>query len=82
MGSGEFSHMYEVKSFLLVSNNDISSKELLDSMVYMKSCEKYCQTYKARYAVKHIKKHYLKKCVKEHRVEAYAQALLGELLLL
>ncbi|KAL7546653.1 hypothetical protein ACHAWF_009987 [Thalassiosira exigua] len=72
LGSGEFSNVYEVKSFrmqadirdALLSNDDHAKR------LHLKKTETFRQTNKPRYAVKHIKQTYLH----EKGSEAYAQA--------
>ena len=56
LGSGEFSHVYEIKSFFLDASHDsgANSKES-ETRRFMKTCEKYGDTKKARYALKHLR---------------------------
>jgi len=58
LGSGEFSHVYEVQSFQLSETALIASGEELDRRLHLKKYEKYRETKNARYAVKHIKDDY------------------------
>lgn len=63
LGSGEFSHVYQVKSFRL--NNDLSmdamSPEDLETRQYMKNRETYRDTKKSSYALKHLRPELLDK---------------------
>lgn len=65
LGSGEFSHVYEVSSFSILTNNiaqessDDLNKEEVEQRLHMKKIAKYRSTDKARYALKHIKHNYL-----------------------
>ena len=61
LGSGEFSHVYEVQSFHLqedFSNTAVVSEEELGQRLHMKKHQMYRETKNARYAVKHIKDEY------------------------
>lgn len=64
LGSGEFSHVYEVKSFNLHALEDDKSRLGMAQKV------KYRQTNNSRYALKHIKESLLEDC----GVDAYIQA--------
>ena len=57
LGSGEFSHVYNVKRFRLDSNRFGSnlSEEDTSRREYVKEREKYRATKKSRYALKHLK---------------------------
>jgi serine/threonine protein kinase len=74
LGEGEFSNVYEIKSFTFQTETaqDVLSlgEGQLESRLYMKQNKKYRQTSKARYAVKSIKGKYLV----EHGCEKYVQA--------
>lgn len=75
LGSGEFSHVYEIKSFALCDDLADAPESTLspadaEKRVYMKKNEKYRQTDKARYALKHIKGSYLR----DNGSDAYIQA--------
>ena len=74
LGEGEFSNVYEIKSFTFQTETakDVLSldKGQLESRLYMKQNKKYRQTSKARYAVKSIKEKYLV----EHGCDKYVQA--------
>jgi hypothetical protein len=63
LGSGEFSHVYLVKSFRL--NNDLvgntASEEERGVRDYMKGREKYRDTKKSSYALKHLRPELLEK---------------------
>lgn len=66
LGSGEFSHCYEISSFRLKKTDDDAqdenkSKEELNMRLQMKQSEKYRDSNNARYAVKHLKPEYLEK---------------------
>jgi hypothetical protein len=71
LGSGEFSHVYLVKSFRL--NNDLvantASEEERGVRDYMKGREKYRDTNKSSYALKHLRPELLKK----YKSTEYAQ---------
>jgi hypothetical protein len=74
LGSGEFSHVYEVKSFQLQEDfSDAAanaSAEELGQRIHMKKHEMYRETKNARYALKHIQdEHHL-----HHGAESYVQA--------
>jgi len=74
LGEGEFSNVYEIKSFTFQTETaqDVLSlsEGQLESRLYMKQNKKYRQTSKARYAVKSIKGKYLV----DHGCEKYVQA--------
>mmetsp|Transcript_19980 Transcript_19980/g.41852 ORF Transcript_19980/g.41852 Transcript_19980/m.41852 type:complete len:477 (-) Transcript_19980:46-1476(-) len=70
LGSGEFSHVYELDSFRLESDVGVVSHEESKKRINMKGIEKYRQTNKARYAVKHIKESY----ISDNGPEAYIKA--------
>ena len=67
---GEFSNVYEIKSFRLQTDTRDMSIEQVESRQYMKKSKKYHNTSRSRYAVKHLKQNY----IKDHGNEAYAQA--------
>mmetsp|Transcript_45767 Transcript_45767/g.96048 ORF Transcript_45767/g.96048 Transcript_45767/m.96048 type:complete len:499 (+) Transcript_45767:286-1782(+) len=58
LGCGEFGNVYEVQSFNLQPDMDVSDAAL-EKRLRMKKCEKYRDTENARYALKHIKETYL-----------------------
>ena len=70
LGTGEFSNVYEIKSFRLQTDIQDMSIEQVESREYMKKSKKYHNTSRSRYAVKHLKQNY----IKDHGNEAYAQA--------
>lgn len=73
LGSGEFSHVYEVNSFQFDPYHaQLSSFDAdeLNGRLSMKKYEKYRETKNARYAVKHIKEDYHY----NHDSDAYIQA--------
>jgi len=70
LGTGEFSNVYEIKSFRLQTDTQDMSIEQVESREYMKKSKKYHNTSRSRYAVKHLKQNY----IKDHGNEAYAQA--------
>lgn len=57
LGSGEFSHVYEIKSFNIGSSEAAASinKEEHELREFMKSRELYRDSRKARYAIKHLR---------------------------
>ena len=63
LGSGEFSHVYQVKSFRL--NNELSEDAIgpdeVETRQYMKSRETYRDTKKSSYALKHLRPELLDK---------------------
>ena len=70
LGSGEFSHVYEIKSFLLDASQDTeASSSESETRRLMKACEKYRDTKKARYALKHLRV----ELVDTYTSEEYAQ---------
>ena len=70
LGTGEFSNVYEIKSFRLQTGIQDMSIEQVESREYMKKSKKYHNTSRSRYAVKHLKQNY----IKDNGNEAYAQA--------
>mmetsp|Transcript_45766 Transcript_45766/g.96045 ORF Transcript_45766/g.96045 Transcript_45766/m.96045 type:complete len:499 (+) Transcript_45766:286-1782(+) len=58
LGCGEFGIVYELQSFNLQPDMEVSSVAL-EKRLRMKKCEKYRDTENARYALKHIKETYL-----------------------
>jgi len=70
LGTGEFSNVYEIKSFRLQTGIQDMSIEQVESREYMKKSKKYHTTSKSRYAVKHLKQNYMK----DNGHEAYIQA--------
>jgi hypothetical protein len=71
LGGGEFSNVFEVKSFVLrPDKDDTFNAEELQQRLRLKQQEKYHMTGKARYAMKHIKENYHR----EHDSEKYIQA--------
>lgn len=70
LGSGEYSHVYEVASFALLRNDGSRTAKEMETRLRMKNTEKYRQTNNARYALKHLKESYLK----ENGVDEYVQA--------
>lgn len=76
LGSGEFSDVYEIKSFSLPEDN-IQKMSVKGSTkrLHMKKRQKYHQTNKARYALKRMKVNYLKDSLKKNsNSDAYVQA--------
>lgn len=72
LGSGEFSHVWEVSSFdlqPLTEESTMSTKEE-EKRNHMKRYERYRETKNARYAVKHIKENYYQ----NHSSKEYVQA--------
>jgi hypothetical protein len=63
LGSGEFSHVYQVKAFRLNSDlmGDAASSEEVETREYMKGREKYRDTNKSSYALKHLRPELLEK---------------------
>ena len=71
LGSGEYSDVYEIRSFCIKQDVDVTvSGEESDKRELLKKCERYRQTGKARYALKHLKEEYLAK----HDPSEYIQA--------
>ncbi|KAL7530703.1 hypothetical protein ACHAWF_003481 [Thalassiosira exigua] len=74
LGTGEFSNVYEVESFLLrldyAGNVVLQGKDEAKKRLRMKNDEKYRESENARYALKHIKENYLQK----NGNDAYVQA--------
>lgn len=80
LGSGQFSHVYQVKSFRFANhqcdakedtNQGGMSVEEMDQRLYMQECEKKTKTKKSRYALKIIKTEHL---VTDHGRMKYVQA--------
>jgi hypothetical protein len=70
LGSGEFSHVFKIKSFRLNSSFQGSmSKEECDMREYMKGRETYRDTKKSTYALKHLRPELLDK----YKPAEYAQ---------
>ena len=63
LGSGEFSHVYLVKSFRLKDNElkEIVGSDEMETRQYMKGREKYRDTNKSSYALKHLRPELLDK---------------------
>lgn len=63
LGSGEFSHVYQVKTFRLKNElvKNTASKEEIETRGYMKGREKYRDTRKSSYALKHLRPELLDK---------------------
>ena len=72
LGSGEFSNVYEIKSFRLKDGNLERewTEEETQNRCKMKKIEKYHDTDQSRYALKHLKEEYLS----ERGAEEYVQA--------
>ena len=77
LGTGEFSHVYEIRSFCIkpaIAEDIKLSTEESEKRLHMKKCERYRQTKNARYALKHINGKYLKDCLKQNNSDSYVQA--------
>ncbi len=71
LGAGEFSNVFEVRSFVLRPNEDDTfNADEMQQRLRLKHQEKYRMTGRARYAMKHIKENYHQ----EHDFEKYIQA--------
>ena len=72
LGSGEFSHVYQINAFRLddkLSGDAVMSEEDKKTRNYMKGREKYRETEKATYALKHLRPELLDK----YQPSEYAQ---------
>jgi len=71
LGSGEFSNVFEVRSFRLDAEfNEGMLDETSQSREMMKRCEIFHNTGRARYALKHLKDEYFA----DHTQDEYIQA--------
>lgn len=71
LGSGQFSDAFEVRSFRLADDPDLSAEEI-ERRVCMKKGAKHGRTKQARYALKRVRRHRLE--TRRGRIE-YVQAV-------